>query len=173
MLDWLLSTDGFVSKSECSPGFTPLMLWQYGVQNSISGSIYQIFPILVILFLIPRHLRAVKPSLWALVLFVSTCGLTHFARIPTIWWGTYRLSIAVDWLNVLTSSAGLTWLIIALRRIKYIPIRSDLEGELESLREAMKAIHARANKIAVESGTEAAIAKLRTAAEQLKSLIKT
>ena len=171
-MDWLFSTDGFVSKTQCGPSWTTALLVSYGIGNFVAFLIYQVFPALIVIFLYPRHLKSVRPALKALVVFVCTCGLTHLAEFLTVWWPAYRLVTAIHLLNMTTSSVGLVCLLVAIKRIRFVPIRTDLEDELQILRDRFKDIQHRANEIAVSSGTDAAISNLRDVANHLNAILK-
>ena len=167
-MDWLFNTDKFVSKTYCGDGWSNNLLAAYGISNFVSFLIYQIFPLLIIIYLYPRHLKSVRPALRALVIFVCTCGLTHLMEFFTIWWPIYRLVTVTHVLNMTTSSIGLIMLLIAIKRIRFVPIRADLEIELEQLKDVFKDIQHKANKIAESDGTFAAIQKLQQATNELK-----
>ena len=136
-------------------------------------AIYQVFPAFVMFYLLPRHLREVKPAIVALVVFVSTCGLTHLAELWTIGWAAYRLTTAVHVLNVVTSSIGLTWLVIAIRRIRYVPTRNTLEDNIEHLMLTVKNVKATANQLAKDQGDSVARDFLHRTATMLEERNRT
>ena len=167
-MDWLFSTDGFSSKQVCGPAWTTGLLSVYGAANFIAFAIYQIFPALVLIYLYPRHLKIVRSALRALIIFVITCGLTHLAEMSTIWWPAYRFVTAIHCVNVLTSFTGAVLLVSAIEKIRFVPIRSDLENQLADLQEALRDVRESANRLAISSGTAAAIEKLKVATELLR-----
>lgn len=170
MLEWFFCTSGFNSKQVCGTGWSGELLWLYGLANLISFVVYTAFPLLVLKYLYPRHLRSVRPALRALIVFVMTCGLTHFCEAMTIWWPAYRLVTAIHILNNITSLTGLWMLVSAIRAIRFVPIRSELEEELTLIRDTLKDIQSQANVLAATSGVSAAIAKLRRTSQLLESM---
>ena len=151
MIDWLLQADVFNAKTHCGTGWSAALLWAYAVGNLLPALLYQLFPFYIVWKILPRHLPNVRPTLWALVVFVSTCGLTHVAEMMTIWYPAYRLVAAVHLLNTLTSFTGFVWLLIAIRRIQYIPQRAELEDDIQRLQDEVKRVHQEANIAARES----------------------
>ena len=170
ILDWLFDASGFSSKQTCGPGWSTWLLAAYGVGNLIAFLIYTAFPLILFKVLVPRHLRAVKPALYSLVLFIISCGWTHLAEMLTIWWPAYRLVTLIHLMNAATSTTGLILLIVAIRRIRFVPIRSELENELAEVRDTLKDIQHSANELAITSGSAAAIGKLREAIAALRSV---
>ena len=168
-MDWLFSTDGFVAKRDCGDGWTDTMLSAYVASNGVAFLVYQAFPVLMILYLYPRHLKSVRPALRALMLFISTCGLTHLAEMLTATWPVYRLVVAVNCLNVATSILGLVLLVRAIEAIRFVPVRSVLENEVESLRDKFKDIQMDANRIA-DVDPDDAIARLRRLGAELVAM---
>ena len=171
-MNWLFSTDGFASKATCGPDWSTGLLAMYGLANAASFCIYQVFPVLVLIYLYPRHLKIVRPALRALIIFVATCGLTHLAEAATIWWPAYRIVTAVHCLNVLTSFTGAVLLVAAIEKLRFVPIRSDLENQLVDLQEAIRDLRESANQVAVSSGTAAALEKLKAATAALRESCK-
>lgn len=166
----LFDVSGFNSKQVCGADWSTGLLLAYGISNALSFLTYQIFPILVWVFLYPRHLRSAKPALRALIIFVMTCGLTHLFEMLTIWWPAYRVVTLVHIVNNITSIFGLVLLVVAIRRLKYVPIRADLENELETLQNSMKNIRSSANTLAATVGIQAAVTRIKQAQVALDSL---
>ena len=167
---WLFDATGFSSKQVCGVDWTPGLLIAYGLANVIAGVIYQCFPLLILYYLYPRHLLSVRPALRALMIFILTCGLTHFAEAMTIFWPAYRFVTMVHWVNTCMSTLGLVLLVQAIRAIRFVPIRAELEDELELLKDASQNVRARANLLLASCGAEAAIEKLRQATSALREV---
>ena len=64
-MKWLFDTSDFNSKQACGIGWTTELLWTYGASNAIAWLVYSIFPLLVLIYLYPRHLKSVRPALRA------------------------------------------------------------------------------------------------------------
>ena len=153
-MTWIFSTDGFAAKMHCGASWSPELLWIYAVANFIAFVIYQSFPILLLIYIFPRHLKAVRPALKALVLFISTCGLTHLMEMLTVFWPAYRLVTFVHVVNGITSITGLVWLFVAISRIRFIRPRAELEEMTERLKVAVKDVQDQANHLAVVNSTQ-------------------
>ena len=151
----LFDTAGFFSKAACGPGWTPAWLWTFFLVNAAIGVIYTAFFSSLYFILAKRHMPQVRPAIKATALFGSTCGLAHFGSAATTWWACYPLAVTLDCLNALTSISGLVWLLVAIHRVKHVPIRSELEDDIEKLHEECKLIREQANQAALRSAKEA------------------
>ena len=167
---WLMETEGFNPKVSCGYSWSTAHAVIHCFANIVGGVVYQIIPMFIAWWIIPRHVPEFRPALWGFVLFVSTCGLTHFMEALSVYYPVYRLVTASHILNMWVSLAGLVWIGYAATRIKYHAPDRQISKEAFKLRRLAMEIARDAEEILKRNGPLEARSRLNLAIGKLQQL---
>ncbi len=99
----LFDTQGWVARWVCGR-WTPQLGWTYIVSSLLIGLAY--FAIPFILFRFIRKRKDIVPFngiFWLFILFIFSCGVTHFADATMFWYPAYRFSASILFITAVVS----------------------------------------------------------------------
>ena len=99
----LFDTEGWVARWVCGR-WTPQLGWTYIISSLLIGAAY--FAIPFILFRFIKKRKDILPFdgiFWLFILFIFSCGITHFADATMFWYPAYRFSAIVLFVTAIVS----------------------------------------------------------------------
>ncbi len=92
----------------------PELLWTHVVSDALIGVAYMTIPLSLAVLLARRKDIPFGGVVWAFVLFIAACGLTHFMAIWTLWRPDYGVEALLKAATAVVSvaTAVLTWRLI-------------------------------------------------------------
>ena len=97
MLDYirqLLDAPGYAPHGFCLL-WNPALIWTHVTADALIGISYFSIPIAIAYFLTQRRDVQFSWVVWMFALFITSCGLTHFASIWTLWHPDYGMEALV------------------------------------------------------------------------------
>ena len=116
MWHWLFSTEGFVPRAKCGPGWTPANLLLHNVSDVTIWLCYMLLSFGA-LILFRRWMRGDLPPKagWSGALlwcgFIFWCGLTHLMERLMFFWPAYNLAGIVKAICAVFSVCAVLWLV--------------------------------------------------------------
>lgn len=125
----LFDTHGWVARWVCGR-WTPALGWTYIVSSSLIGAAYFAIPVILLQFINKR--RDILPFnniFWLFIVFIFSCGITHFADAAMFWYPAYRFSAMVLFITALVSWAA----VFGLAKIIPIALSYKSPAQLEAI----------------------------------------
>ncbi len=118
----LFDTQGWVARWVCGR-WTPELGWTYIISSLLIGTAYFAIPATLFRFLRKRKDISVFGKIfWLFILFIFSCGITHFTDAAMFWYPAYRFSAIVLFVTAIVS-----WIaVIALHKV--IPVALSLKS---------------------------------------------
>ena len=121
----IFDTRGWVARWVCGR-WTPALGWTYILSSLLIGAAY--FAIPFILFRFIKKRKDIVPFsniFWLFILFIFSCGITHFADATMFWYPAYRFSAIILFVTAIVSWAAVVGL------IKIIPVALSYKSPVE------------------------------------------
>ena len=140
MIDWLLSTEGFVPRKLCG-AWTQELIWLHVGSDLLIWLAYLSIPLALVYFVGLRRLGKLNRIVWLFAAFIFCCGFTHFVEALIFERPVYHLSgvlkaitAVVSWVTVLALIPSLPQIITALTRVgepsREMPSLNSLSADL-------------------------------------------
>ena len=121
----LFDTQGWVARWVCGR-WTPQLGWTYIFSSIIIGTAYFAIPFILLRFI--RKRKDILPFngiFWLFILFIFSCGITHFADAAMFWYPAYRFSA-----TVLFVTATVSWIAV-FGLFKVIPAALNFKSPVQ------------------------------------------
>ncbi len=122
MIDWLLSTEGFVPRKLCG-AWTQDLIWLHVGSDLLIWLAYLSIPLALVYFAGHRRLGKLNRIVWLFAAFILCCGFTHFVEALIFERPLYHLSgvlkaitAIVSWVTVLALIPSVPHVVTALTR---------------------------------------------------------
>jgi PAS domain S-box-containing protein len=123
VIDWLLSTDGFVPRKMCG-AWTQELVWLHVGSDILIWLAYLSIPLALVYFAGHRRLGKLNRIVWLFAAFILCCGFTHFIDALIFERPLYHLSgvvkaltAVVSWITVLALIPSVPHVVTALTRL--------------------------------------------------------
>ncbi len=125
----LFDTQGWVARWVCGR-WTPQLGWTYIISSLLIGAAY--FAIPFILFRFIRKRKDILPFdgiFWLFILFIFSCGITHFADATMFWYPAYRFSAIVLLITAIVSWTA----VFGLFKVIPVALKFKSPAQLEAI----------------------------------------
>ena len=146
MIDWLLSTEGFVPRKACG-AWTPDLVWLHAGSDILIWLAYISIPFALLYFTRLRGLGRLNRLVWLFAAFILCCGFTHLVESMMFEKPLYHLSgvlkgltAAVSWVTVLVLLPSIPSMLLALDRLGH-PAREALADGTDEASEPTRPRH--------------------------------
>jgi PAS domain S-box-containing protein len=127
----LLNTESWPARWQCGT-WSPFHGWLYIISDITIGFSYFMIPFILWFFLYKRKQQSLFTLVVTLfILFILSCGLTHFIDAAIFWWPAYRLSALLRFTTAVISLGTVIGLVKMAPRILNLKDAHELERLVE------------------------------------------
>lgn len=118
--------------------WSPEILWTHVISDAVIGLSYFSIPAVLAIFTLKRPDLVYRPVIWMFVMFIVSCGITHFFAMWTIWHPDYMAQGIIKAITALISLATAILLWPLLPKLLALPSSQDLHETNKALAEEIK-----------------------------------